>query len=404
MQKKNSRTALYFYAFLCICVVFFITACWLPGDKTGIACQVKTFITENKENYTAVNKITDGESPVGMPVNSKKADSLAGNAASSKVQVLKLCSSASTDLVRDLVNDFSNRTGIIVELSPLAPEPLSARLRHVKESDCDIWLGGSAEEYYIAGRRNMLLPVHPATAVYIPARFRDLTDRWLPLWVDHIAILSNREKTAKMRIAPPENWSDLLQPVLYSEIALTDPHSGGASYGMITSIWQWDGEKEAMRYASDLRTQKPLYTKSREAAAAAVISGKCSVAVLAENYARMLEKNNSKLYAARVKAANKDMLTAVAVLKSCDNRKSADKFMHYIFTDEAAAIMESYDIVPLSRMESDRELLPDLNGVSVDSPKGDLWWMADKKKYILKKWFTALPSLIEPGVKRSVRS
>lgn len=367
MKNKNSKATLYICAVLCVCVVFFITAC----------------STRQEKDFNVSERSTNNYLDTG-------GDKESGN----EQKVLKLCSSTSTTLVTELVNDFSNRTGIIVELEPLAPEPLSVRLRHVKESDSDIWLGGSAEEYYIAGRRNMLRTVHPSTAVYIPARFRDFTDRWLPLWVDHISLLSNKEKMKSMRISPPESWSDLLQPVLYSEIVMAEPHRGGASYGMITSIWQWNGEKQAMQYASDLRTQKPLYTTTREEAAEAVISGKCSVAVLSESYARELEKNNRNLCGVRVKSANKDMLTAIAVLKSCKNTEAADKFMHYIFTDDAAAIMESYDIMPLSRSESDRNLLQKYNGGSVQSPKGDLWWMADKKKFILRKWYTAVPDVV----------
>ena len=60
--------------------------------------------------------------------------------------VVRVCSSMNRNLSEALVEDFANKTGIVVEFDPLVATSLSQRLDLLAASKVDVWLGGSAEE------------------------------------------------------------------------------------------------------------------------------------------------------------------------------------------------------------------------------------------------------------------
>ena len=60
--------------------------------------------------------------------------------------IVRVCSSMNRNLSEALVEDFANKTGIVVEFDPLVATSLSQRLDLLASSKVDVWLGGSAEE------------------------------------------------------------------------------------------------------------------------------------------------------------------------------------------------------------------------------------------------------------------
>ena len=141
--------------------------------------------------------------------------------------VVRVCSSMNRNLSEALVEGFANKTGIVVEFDPLVATSLSQRLDLLSASKVDVWMGGSAEEYYMAAERDMLVPYLPRGAANIPPQYMDRDGRWVPLSIDYIALLSNRNNMRKLGIEPPSSWDELLQPVLHNEIVMADPATGG---------------------------------------------------------------------------------------------------------------------------------------------------------------------------------
>ncbi|MBQ2221296.1 MAG: extracellular solute-binding protein, partial [Acidaminococcaceae bacterium] len=130
--------------------------------------------------------------------------------------VVRVCSSMNRNLSEALVEGFANKTGIVVEFDPLVATSLSQRLDLLSASKVDVWMGGSAEEYYMAAERDMLVPYLPRGAANIPPQYMDRDGRWVPLSIDYIALLSNRNNMRKLGIEPPSSWDELLQPVLHN--------------------------------------------------------------------------------------------------------------------------------------------------------------------------------------------
>ena len=299
--------------------------------------------------------------------------------------VVRVCSSMNRNLSESLVEDFANKTGIVVEFDPLVATTLSQRLELLGNSKVDVWMGGSSEEYYMAAERDMLAPYLPRGAANIPPQYMDRDGRWVPLSIDYIALLSNRNNMQKLEIEPPSSWNELLQPVLHNEIVMADPVTGGPPYGLITSLWQMRGRDEALQFAGSLRTQQVLYLPTEAKAGYEVYLGQKAVAVMSLRHALALEREHPFLYAAPVKDGNKNMITAAAILKTGEKRKEAQRFMEYLFSREALQIMREYRMNPLADVLNDKSKYGDIGTV----PNDDLRWMAGEKPVLIKEWINA---------------
>ena len=223
--------------------------------------------------------------------------------------VVRVCSSMNRNLSEALVEDFANKTGIVVEFDPLVATSLSQRLDLLGASKVDVWLGGSAEEYYMAAERDMLVPYLPRGAANIPPQYMDRDGRW---------------------VGPP--------------------------YGLITSLWQLRGRDVALQFAGSLRTQQVLYLPTEAKAGYEVYLGNKAVAVMSLRHALALEREHPFLYAVPVRDGNKNMITAVAILKNGEKRKEAERLMEYLLSKEALQIMRDYRMNPLADALNDKTL------------------------------------------------
>ena len=284
--------------------------------------------------------------------------------------LVRVCSSMNRNLSEALVEGFANKTGIVVEFDPLVATSLSQRLDLLSASKVDVWMGGSAEEYYMAAERDMLVPYLPRGAANIPPQYMDRDGRWVPLSIDYIALLSNRNNMRKLGIEPPSSWDELLQPVLHNEIVMADPATGGPPYGLITSLWQLRGRDAALQFAGSLRTQQVLYLPTEAKAGYEVYLGNKAVAVMSLRHALALNKN---------------MITAVAILKNGQKRKEAERLMEYLLSKEALQIMREYRMNPLADALNDKNKYGDIGTV----PSDDLRWMAGEKQALIREWINA---------------
>ena len=299
--------------------------------------------------------------------------------------VVRVCSSMNRNLSEALVEAFANKTGIVVEFDPLVATSLSQRLDLLGNGKVDVWMGGSAEEYYMAAERGMLAPYLPRGAAGIPPQYMDRDGRWVPLSIDYIALLSNRNNMRTLGIESPSSWDELLQPVLHNEIVMADPATGGPPYGLITSLWQLRGREAALQFAGNLRTQQVLYLPTEAKAGYEVYLGNKAVAVMSLRHALALEKEHPFLYAAPVRDGNKNMITAAAILKNGEKRKAAERFMEYLFSKEAMQIMREYRMNPLTDAQNDKNKYGDIGIV----PNDDLRWMAGEKQALIREWLNA---------------
>lgn len=302
-------------------------------------------------------------------------------------QQLVLCSSLPKRQTELLAEGYSKASGTKVLISYLPAGTQQQRLDYLRQHKIDVWLGGTSEEYFIADEQNLLQPYIARETYKVPAELRNRTGQWTSLYLSYIALLSNKNNLAAYGLYAPTTWDELLAPQLQDELALADPVTGGASYGMLTSIWQLRGKTEALAFAAQLNQQRPQYTQGFGEAVDLVYIGKKTVAVVPLDYALLMEERHSHLFATVVKDANRNMLTGAALLRHADNVAQGKAFLDYLMSDEGMELLPGqgfhymWHVKKYPYNDGRRELIG-----NVRVPVDDLEWTSVYKSEIIRQW------------------
>ena len=177
---------------------------------------------------------------------------------------------------------------------------------------------------------------------------------------------------------------------------MADFSSGGASYGMLTSIWQLRGKNQALQFAEKMNAQRPLYTNGFGEAVDLVYIGKKTVAVVPLDYALLMEGRHRHLFATVVQDANRTILTGAAIMQGAQNLSNAQNFLDYLMSDSGEAVLlrngyhYMWHVKNYPYNGGRRELIG-----NVHVPVDDLGWTAVYKNDIIRKWLNAGKENIE---------
>ena len=285
----------------------------------------------------------------------------------------------------------ADAAGVKVNISYLPGGTQQERLDYLRKHRFDVWLGGTSEEYFMADEQHILQPYIAKDSYKVPAELRNRTGQWTSLYLSYIALLSNKNNLHAYGLYAPETWDELLAPQLKDELAVADFDLGGASYGMITSIWQMRGKEQAMAYAAKLNAQQPVYTKGFGEAVDLVYIGKKTVAVVPLDYALMMEARHRHLFATVVKDANRTMLTGAAMMRSAEHPDEARAFLDYLMSDAGVELLPAngyhymWHVKKYPYNDGRRELIG-----NVRVPVDDLSWTSVYKSEIIRQWRGAL--------------
>lgn len=307
-----------------------------------------------------------------------------------KQRELNICSSMGSKLTEVLAEGFAQEADVKVNIKYLPPGSFRERMDFIRENNIDCWLGGTAEEYYLASQQNLLQPYLAEDAYKVPAEMRSREGYWTSLYLEYIALLSNKEKLRQFGLYAPDTWTELLQPAFRDEIVMTDFSYGGASYGMITSVWQLQGKEAALQYAAAFNRQNITYTDSLEKTVQLVYSGEKTIAVLPLKYALHLENRYRHLFATVVEDANRNLLTGAAVIKGSANAAEAQKFLDYLMNDKSMNLLaeNGYDYMWHVKYYPHNTMRRELLG-NIAVPSDDLSWTAVEKNEIIRQWLSA---------------
>jgi ABC-type Fe3+ transport system substrate-binding protein len=289
-----------------------------------------------------------------------------------------------------LVEDYAKKQGVEVKIKYLPEGSFAEKLDFLRDNKFDCWLGGTAEECYLADQQSLLSPYKPQEFYKMPAELRSRQGQWISLYLEYIAFISNTSKLRDNGLYAPDTWQELLQPEFKNEIAMPDFVDGGASYGMITSIWQLRGKDTALDFASKLNRQNLIYTDTSEEAVEMVHSGEKMVAVVPLRTAILLETKHKHLFATVVKDANRNLLNCVAVMNKAENIDEAHSFVDYLISDDSEALLRSkgYHYIWHAKNYPYNDGRKELIG-NVKVPVDDLSWTAVEKNDIISQWLKA---------------
>ena len=352
----------------------------------GAVANSSTTIAQNKAQAGNNTQASADTKTVGVAAPANTAQEVQA------VSELKICSSLGQKTTELLLSDFLQRSsGNIKPIVTYIPGgTMEERFKFIDEGAFDCWLGGTAEEYFSANEKGLLQGYAAKESFKVPAELRNRHNHWTTLYLSHIAILSNKHKLHSFGLYAPTTWDELLKPQFKEEIALPDPALGGASFGMLTSIWQLRGKEEALKYAAAFNQQQPVLTSSVMEAVDMVYQGKKTIAVLPVAYALELEEKHSHLFATVPKDANRNLLTGVALLKSCKNEAASQDFIDYLMSDfsekalHASGQLYTWHVKHYPHNNNRNKLVG-----NIKVPVDDLAWTSTYKSEIIRQWLEA---------------
>ncbi len=302
-------------------------------------------------------------------------------------RVMHLCSSMSQGVTELLMEDFAKRYNTKVQVEYLPQGPWQERVKFLRDKDFDCWLGGTVEECYLADQEGMLSPYKPKEFYKMPVELRTRQGQWTSIFLEYIAFVSNTNKLRDNGLYAPDTWQELLLPEFKNEIAMEKLINGGASYSMITSIWQLRGQETALKFANRLNQQNILFTETYEEAVEKVMNGEKMVAVVPLRTAILLETKHKHLFATVVKDANRNLLNCAAVMNKANNLEAARDFIDYLVSDESQALLRSagYHYIWHAKNYPYNDGRKELIG-NVNVPVDDLSWTAVEKEEIVAEW------------------
>lgn len=306
------------------------------------------------------------------------------------VPELKLCSSMGEAITGILAEGYEKKTGTKVKISYLPPGSFDQRMNFLESNKFDCWLGGSAEEYYMANSKKMLQPYLTQESYKVPAELRSNRGEWTSLYLTYIALLSNKNKLKEFGLYSPETLEELLEPQLKEQIIIPDYINGGAGYGLLTSVWQLYGKKAALEYAALFNRQLPRYAQSVNEAVDMVYRGEKTVTIIPLDYALLMEAEHKHLFATLIKDANKNILSGAAVMAGASNQKTAQDFLDYLMSDDGEALLQKngytymWHVKRYPYNDGRYELI---GNISV--PVDDLGWTSKFKGDIIRQWLEA---------------
>lgn len=185
-------------------------------------------------------------------------------------------------LAAKLFQEFEKETGIKVNFVRLSGGECVARLEAEKENpQASIWVGGVGLDHITAKTKDLTTPYVSRYSSNTNAKYRDVDNYWIGLYVGPLTIVSNLDRCAELGFDPPKSWADLIKPEYKGYIRMANPNTSGTAYTVLTTLrYIYNEDEEAMfSYLKALDMNIDQYTKSGSAPGKSVGTGEIPIAL-----------------------------------------------------------------------------------------------------------------------------
>ncbi len=301
----------------------------LPSAMVAITCAVALSACGNASTETADNEQTTEKTTI------------------SNGEVITIYSSRNEQLIKPLLDKYSNETGTTIELVTDKAGPLIARLKAEGSSTpADMFLTVDAGNLWQAANKSLLQPfTSPTIEANVPAKYRDPKNRWTALSLRARTIFYNPKKVKKGELYTYEDlahrrWRGRLclrtsKKVYNQSLVASMIHNLGAG-GAAYAVKGWVRNLATDVFADDVALLK------------AIDSGQCAVGIAnTYYYGRMLEENpnlNVKLYWANQSTTGVHVnVSGAGIVANADNPSRALDLIEWLSSDKAQEVYSSAD-------------------------------------------------------------
>lgn len=262
-------------------------------------------------------------------------------------QVVTIYSSRNEQLIKPLLDKYTEETGVKIELVTDKTGPLMARLEaEGKNTPADMLLTVDAGNLWQAAEQGLLQPVASTVLeTNVPAKYRDPKGMWTGLSLRARTIFYDPSKVDAAQLS---TYADLADPKWKGKLCL---RSSKAVYNqslvasMIENLGAEKTEQVIRGWVANLATDAFSDDTSM---LEAIASGQCEVGIAnSYYYGRLLDEKPN--FPVKIFWANQDTtgthvnISGAGVIANSDNPDGALKLMEWLSSDEAQGIYASSD-------------------------------------------------------------
>ena len=294
-------------------------------------------------NSSTPEESVDAETPAPSTEQEVAKD----NATAASGQIVTIYSSRNEQLIKPLLDRYTEQTGVKIELVTDKTGPLMARLQaEGKNTPADILLTVDAGNLWQAAEQGLLQPVASTILeANVPAKYRDPKGQWTGLSLRARTIFYDPSKVSADQLS---TYEDLADPKWKGKLCL---RSSKAVYNqsLVASMMENLGEEKTEQiirgWVANLATDAFSDDTSMLEAIAA---GQCEVGVAnSYYYGRILDEKPDfpvKIFWANQETTGTHVnISGAGVITDSDNPDGALKLMEWLSSDEAQGLYASSD-------------------------------------------------------------
>lgn len=270
-----------------------------------------------------------------------------GTATANSDQVVTIYSSRNEQLIKPLLDKYTEETGVKIELVTDKTGPLMARLdAEGKNTPADMLLTVDAGNLWQAAEQGLLQPVSsPILEANVPAKYRDPKGLWTGLSLRARTIFYDPSKVDAAQLS---TYADLADPKWKGKLCL---RSSKAVYNqsLVASMMENLGvektEQVIRGWVDNLATD---VFSDDTSMLEAIAAGQCEVGVSnSYYYGRLLDEKPN--FPVKIFWANQDTtgthvnISGAGVIANSDNPDGALKLMEWLSSDKAQGLYASSD-------------------------------------------------------------
>ena len=295
-------------------------------------------------NKTETADTTDTQAPVDSTVPASDTETAA---APTDEQVVTIYSSRNEQLIKPLLDKYTEETGINIELVTDKTGPLMARLEaEGANTPADMLLTVDAGNLWQAAEQGLLQPVTSSVLeTNVPAKYRDPKGQWTGLSLRARTIFYDPSKVDASQLS---TYADLADPKWKGKLCLRTSKSvynQSLVASMIENLGTEKTEQVIRGWVDNLATD--VFTDDTSLLEA-IAAGQCEVGLTnSYYYGRIFDEKPD--FPVQIFWANQDTtgthvnISGAGVIANSDNPSGALKLMEWLSSDAAQSIYASSD-------------------------------------------------------------
>jgi len=288
---------------------------------------------------------------------------LVGASGFSHADTLTVYSAGPGALINNLAADFTDETGIEVNVFQSTTGQVMARLEAERSNPlADVVISASWDSAVDLDAEGLLYAYQSPNAAMVPDYLK--TDHYVAQGVSALALVWNRNSSTPA----PSDWHDLTNPAYANQITMPDPAQSGAAFQLLTGLISADGEAATWELISDLNNNGMIVPGPNARALNPVLQGAKSVVFGAVDYISLGQQAKGEAIDVIFPASG----TVIAprpmmILQSTQQPEAAKRFIDFVLSEQGQArVAERYLMPARTDIPALRPTINELHIIAVD--------------------------------------